>query len=74
MVYSSGTKESTCVTSFEHWRRDLLDASRLKVGGDDGGGDAGCRDGAGVDVQREHLHAALLLFPGISPELEKPAR
>ena len=56
------------MTCFEHWRRDFLDASRLKVGGDDGGGDAGCRDGAGVYVQREHLHATLLLFPGVQPE------
>ena len=56
------------MTGFEHWRRELLDASRLKVGGDDGGGDAGCCDGAGVYVQREHLHATLLLFPGVPPE------
>ena len=56
------------MTGLEHWLRELLDASRLKVGGDDGGGDAGCRHGAGVDVQREHLHATLLLFPGVQPE------
>ena len=56
------------MTSFEHWRRDLLDASRLKVGGDDGGGDAGCRDGAGVDVLGVHLQAGFLLFPGVPPE------
>ena len=62
------------MTGLEHWRRDLFNAAGLEVGGDDGGGDAGRGDGAGVYVQREHLHAALLLFPGISPEQEKPAR
>ena len=41
VVYSSGTKESTDVTSLERWLRDLLDAARLEVSGDDGGGD-GC--------------------------------
>ena len=56
------------MTSFEHWRRNLFDTARLKVGGDDGGGYAGRRDGAGVDVQREHLQAAFLLFSGVPPE------
>ena len=41
MVYSSGIKESTDVTSLERWLRDLLDAARLEVSGDDGGGDGG---------------------------------
>ena len=56
------------MTSLEHRRRDLFNAAGLEVGGDDGGGDAGRGDGAGVDVQREHLHAARLLFPGMLPE------
>ena len=56
------------MTSFDHWRRNLFDTARLKVGGDDGGGYAGRRDGAGVDVQREHLQAAFLLFSGVPPE------
>ena len=56
------------MTGFEHWRRNLFDTARLKVGGDDGGGDAGRLDGAGVDVQREHLQAAFLLFSGVPPE------
>ena len=68
MVCSSGTEESTCATGFEHWRRNLFDTARLKIGGDGGGGYAGCRAGAGVVVQREHLLAEFLLFPGVPPE------
>ena len=48
------------MTGFERWLRDLLDAARLEVGGDDGGGGGRRGDGAGVDVQREHLQVLLL--------------
>ena len=56
------------MTGLERWLRDLLDAARLEVGGDDGGGDGGRRHGADMDVQREHLHVSLLISYGLPPK------
>ena len=62
------------MTGLERWLRDLLDAARLEVGGDDGGGDGGCCNGAGMDVQREHVHVSLLISVCLLPENQEKSK
>ena len=74
MVYSFGTKESTCMTGFERWSRKLLDSARLEVGGGDGGGDGGRHNGAGVDVQGENVRVSLLISVRLLPDDQEESK